>query len=134
MKPVLLALCLSCSVACATVQPQPPAGTYSAQGLKAFNADQFIKDLTALSQTAINLNATSGKEHLSDVDTGYVRDFALTAGAAAQSYGAGNGTIGIIQTAYNTLLTRLSADAKINGTLATAIAVITAAVNALPAQ
>jgi hypothetical protein len=69
----------------------PPAGTYSTAGLKAFNADQLLKDITALSETAVNLNATTGPLHLKDRDTALVRDFALSAGAGLVAYGNGSG-------------------------------------------
>jgi hypothetical protein len=97
--------------ACASA---PPAGTYSDTGLKTFNADQLLKNVQALSETAINLNAQTGSWHLSDRDTALIRDFALSAGAGLQSYANSSGTLLIVSKAYHELIARLSVDAKVN--------------------
>jgi hypothetical protein len=113
---------------------QPPAGTYSDAGLKAFNADAFIVDLTALSQVAVNLNATAGGEHLSDANTRMVRDFALAAGKATDNYGRGTGTLANIKDTYTTLLTDLPADVRINPKLAAALQLIANGLNVIPEE
>ena len=113
---------------------QPPAGTYSAQGTKAFNADQILKDLQALSETAINLNATSGAEHLSDANTRIVRDLTLTTGAAVNSYGTGATTLDTIKSTYALGVNKLSTEAVLNPKLTAALGVIQRALDALPAQ
>lgn len=109
MKTLALILCLSLAPACASA---PPA--YSDAGRKAFNADQLFKDIQALSETAINLNATTGRLHLSDRDTSFVRDFALSAGAGLVSYSNGSGSISVVVTAFDELTRRLSAQAALN--------------------
>lgn len=125
MLPLVLLLSLP---GCAS---HPPAGTYSDVGLKAFDADQLLKDVQALSQTAINLNATTGKLHLSDIDTAFVRDFALGAGAGLQAYANGNGSLSVVAVAYHTLIYRLSADAKANDNLKFILALIDSALGNL---
>jgi hypothetical protein len=116
--------------ACA-VHQQPPAGTYSPAGTRAFNADQLLRDLQAVSQTAINLNAQTGKLHLSDADTALVRDFALSAGAALASYGTGGSTLAQIRDAYFALMRNLSVDGKQHPQLAGALMAIGIALNAV---
>lgn len=121
MKTLVLALCLASTLGCASA---PPAGTYSDTGLKTFNADQVMKDVQALSETAINLNATTGKTHLSDRDTALIRDFALSAGAGLQSYASGSGTLSIVATSYHQLIAKLSTDAKLNDNIRFTLALI----------
>lgn len=86
--------------ACASA---PPAGTYSPVVTKAYNADQLVKDLIALGQTARNLNAVSGQEHLTDRDTAYIRDGSLIAGAGLYAYGQGATTLLTAKAALDTL-------------------------------
>jgi hypothetical protein len=112
----------------------PPPSIVTPAGQRAYTADQLVKDLTALSQTAINLNATTGREHLSDQDTRYVRDFALSAGAAATSYARGQGTLQVVILGVQTLMVQLSADAKTNPTFSKALVIVSAGVNALVAN
>ena len=95
----LLTILLACALGLGTMtgcalNPQPPAGTYSAAGTKAFNADQLLKDLSAVGQTARNLNATTGTEHLTDKDTAMVRDASLIAAAGLNAWGTGATTLG----------------------------------------
>jgi hypothetical protein len=71
----------------------PPKGTYTAAGEHAWTAHQLLRDLTAVSQTAINLNATTGRLHLHDSDTALVRDFTLIAGAGLNAWGSGASTL-----------------------------------------
>jgi hypothetical protein len=111
--------------------PQPPAGTYSPVGTKAFQADAAITDLSAVSQTAINLNAQTGPLHLSDANTRIVRDLILTTAAALSSYGQGATTAGTVQAAWSTGLKSLGAEVTANPTLQTALAVVSAAIAAL---
>ena len=110
----------------------PPPGTYSAQGQRTFNAVQFVTDLQALSQTAMNLNATTGKLHLTDRDTQYVRDFALSAASAAQTYATTGSNYGVITRGFSALTQSLSTDAKQNSTLAKVLAIVAVTVNSLP--
>lgn len=134
---VLLACLLASTAAVSTpgcAATQPPAGTYSATGLKAFNADQLLKDIEALSETARNLNAATGQLHLKDVDTALVRDFALSAGAGLQAYANGNGTLAVVVTAYHELSAKLSTEAKLNDKLRFVLGVIDSAVANIPAQ
>lgn len=114
---------------CATA---PPAGTYSAQGTKAYNSVQMLKDLTALSETAKNLNATSGKLHLKDLDTRYVLDFVASAGSAIQSYGQNGSNLAVVSRGFSALVQSLSTDAKQNANLSKALAIVAAFVNTLP--
>lgn len=86
--------------ACASA---PPAGTYTPEVTRTFNADQLTKDLIAAGQTARNLNATSGAEHLSDQDTVYIRDFSLIAGASLYAWGQGATTLVSAKAALDTL-------------------------------
>lgn len=111
---VLLFACVLAGAGLPACASAPPAGTYSDTGLKTFNADQVLKNVQALSETAINLNAQTGPLHLSDRDTALVRDFALSAGAGLQSYANGSGTLVIVSKAYHELIARLSVDAKVN--------------------
>lgn len=127
MKLIVLVLCLASITGCASAPP-----SYSAQGAKAFNADQLLKDINALSETARNLNATTGKLHLSDRDTAYVRDFSLSAGAAILAYGQGSGKLGIVVTAYHNLQGQLSTDAKANDRLRFVLGVVDAALANIP--
>jgi hypothetical protein len=76
---------------CATVSP--PAGTYTPAVTQTYQADQLIKDLAAIGQTARNLNATTGAEHLSDLNTSRIRDFSLIAGAGVNAWGNGATTL-----------------------------------------
>jgi hypothetical protein len=95
MKKLLLVMLLFSTplLSNCALHQQPPPGTYTPAVTRTYNADQFMKDLNALSQTARNLNATKGKEHLSDLDTQYVKDFTLAAGAGLLAYGQGATTI-----------------------------------------
>ncbi len=124
MKTLALILCLSLAPACASAPP-----SYSDAGKKAFNADQLFKDIQALSETAINLNAATGKEHLKDRDTALVRDFALSAGAGLQSYANGNGTLAIVVQAYHQLMANLSAEAAVNDKLRFVLTLIDTNIN-----
>lgn len=133
------AVLLACVLTGATVTlpacaSAPPAGTYTATGMKAFNADQLLKDITALSETAIKLNATTGKLHLKDSDTALIRDFALSAGAGLQSYANGSGTLAVIVSAYHELAVKLSTEAQINEPLRQVLALIAGAVDNIPLQ
>jgi hypothetical protein len=101
-----------------------PATIVTPQGQAAYTADTLIKDLTALSQTAINLNNTDGALHLSVADTQLVKTFTLTAGATANAYAAGTGTLATVTTGLQTLITNLSASAKANSTLSKALTAI----------
>lgn len=118
--------------ACAATQP--PSGTYSAAGMKAFNADETMKAITALSQTAINLNAAVGKEHLKDVDTALIRDFALSAGAGLIAYGNGSGSLTVVVSAFRELSAKLSAEAALNDKLRFVLALVADNINRIPAQ
>jgi len=115
--------------ACASAPP-----SYSDAGRKAFNADELMKDITALSQVAKNLNATSGKLHLKDSDTALVRDFALSAGAGLLAYGQGQGTLAVVVTAYQQLAAHLSTEAKVNPSFKAALALVDAAIRTIPIQ
>lgn len=109
----------------------PPA--YSPIAQKAFKADELVKAVQALSETAIKLNATTGKLHLSDKDTSFVRDFALSAGAGLVSYGQGTGTLGVVVTAFHELTQKLSANAALNEGLRFYLGVVTASIENIPA-
>lgn len=136
LSAVLLACVLGAGAfslpACAATQP--PAGTYSDVGLKAFNADQLLKDVQALSETAINLNAMQGKEHLKDRDTALVRDFALSAGAGLLAYGNGQGSLGVVVAAFDELSRKLSAEAALNDKLRFVLALVAANIHRIPVQ
>lgn len=110
----------------------PPAGTYSTAGLKAFNADQLLKDVTALSETAINLNATTGSLHLKDRDTAIVRDFALSAGAGLVAYADGKGSLAVIVSAFDELTRKLSAEAALNDKLRFILALVADNIHRIP--
>jgi len=126
----ILVLLLTSGASVACVHPPP---TYSTQGTRAFNADQLIQQLTALSQTAVNLNAQQGALHLGDADVRFVRDFALSAGAALNDYGSTpSGTTAAVKAALMTLQRQLSSESKLNPSFLTALNVVVAAVNALP--
>lgn len=126
MRTLVLVLCLSTLVGCAKAPPNlTPAGQ------KAFNADELTKDITALWETAKNLNATTGKLHLSDRDTAYIRDFSLAAGSALLAYGQGAGKLAIVATAYHNLQGQLSIDAKANDRLRFVLGVVDAAIAAI---
>lgn len=124
MKRLVLILCLSLApIGCASAPPN-----LTPVGQKAFNADQLLKDIDALGQTARNLNATTGQLHLSDRDTAYVRDFSISASAGILAYGQGAGTLAIVVTAYHNLQGQLSADAKANDKLKFVLGVVDAAI------
>jgi hypothetical protein len=110
----------------------PPAGTYSTVGLKAFNADALLKDVTALSETAINLNATSGPLHLKDRDTAIVRDFALSAGAGLVAYADGKGSLAVVVAAFDELTRKLSAEASLNDKLRFILALVADNIHRIP--
>lgn len=124
--PAILLVCvLGAAVslpACATTRP--PARTFSAAGVKAFDADEALKAITALSQTAININAERGRLHLSDRDTALIRDFALSAGAGLLAYGQGKGTLAIVVSAFHELTVKLSAEAVLNDQLRVVLALV----------
>jgi hypothetical protein len=107
----------------------PPAGTYSPAGDKAFDADNLLKDLVAISQVAVNLNAQTGKLHLTDRDTALVRDFALSAGAALKDYGTGQSTLVQVRDAYFALMREISVDGRQHPQLAGALMAIGIALN-----
>lgn len=133
-KPLAVFL-LAAAIGAAAVLPacalhkQPPAGTYSAAGTKAFNADNLLRDLIAVSQTAINMNAQTGKTHLSDADTALVRDFALSAGAALNAYGTGGSTLVQVRDAYFALMRNLSVDGSTHTQLTALLMTIGVALN-----
>jgi hypothetical protein len=131
---ILLACVLAAAAAftmpsCASV---PPAGTYSTAGLKAFNADQLLKDVTALSETAIRLNATSGPLHVKDRDTAIVRDFALSAGAGLVAYADGKGSLAVVVSAFDELTRKLSAEAALNDKLRYILALVADNIHRIP--
>lgn len=129
---VLLGLAAFSAPGCAATRP--PAGTYSTAGLKAFDADETIKAITALSQTAINMNAATGKEHLKDVDTALIRDFALSAGAGLRSYGDGSGSLAVVVSAFEELSRRLSTEATLNDKLRFVLALVAENIHRIPVQ
>lgn len=132
-----LALTLAAGVAGATacsIHRQPPPGTYTDAGLKAYNGDQFLKDLLALSQTAINLNAAAGAEHLSDANTRLVRDFSLSAAAEATAYAQGKSAAAQIRFTTAEFMSHIQVERAAHPTLAAILDIIVAEVNALPAQ
>lgn len=130
---LVLALVLALgSYGCASVQP--PAGTYTTAGLKAFNGDETLKALTALSQTAVNLNATTGREHLTDRDTALVRDFALSAGDGVLAYSQGRGTLATVLAGFQTLTETLSREASVNEKLRFVLAIVSENLHRIPAQ
>lgn len=115
---VAILVCLGAGATLPACASAPPKGTYSTVGEHAWQADQLLKDLTAISQTAINLNAQpiGTREHLSDRDTALVRDYSLVAGAALNAYGSGATTLEAARTAVRKLdlppgLARAAADA-----------------------
>ena len=112
--------------------PTPPPGTYTDLGLRNQKADVVLNDLLAVSKTAINLNATAGKLHLSDVDTRAVRDAALTVGAAVKSYAAGANTLQAASDALVVLNNKFSQEARVNPTLRATLLVLSQALAALP--
>lgn len=128
---VLLALVLGAATLPACAVTRPPPGTYTEAGLKAFDADQLLKDLTALSSTAINLNAEKGKLHLKDRDTALIRDFTLSAGAGLVAYGQGQGTLAVVVTAFRELTAKLSAEAVLNDSLRFIFALVADNINRL---
>jgi hypothetical protein len=139
MKPIRLLVLAVVLAGAAVSMPacaatRPPAGTYSTAGLKAFDADEALKDITALSQTAINLNATSGKEHLTDRDTAFVRDFALSAGAGLVAYGNGSGTLAVVVAAFDELSRKLSTEASLNDKLRFVLALVSENIHRIPVQ
>jgi hypothetical protein len=132
---VLLLACVLAGAAAFTMPScasAPPAGTYSTAGRKAFNADQLLKDVTALSETAVNLNATSGPRHLQDRDTAIVRDFALSAGAGLVAYADGKGSLGVIVSAFDELTRKLSAEASLNDKLRFILALVADNIHRIP--
>lgn len=132
MIAALLGLAALTMTGCAATRP--PAGTYSAAAVKAFDAGQAIKDITALSETAINLNAASGQLHLKDRDTAFVRDFALSAGAGLVAYGQGSGSLAVVVTAFDELSRKLSAEAVLNDKLRFVLALVAANIHRIPVQ
>lgn len=100
---VLFAILLAGTAAPGCASGRPPAGTYAPDVTRTFNADQLTKDLIAAGQTARNLNATAGAEHLSDQDTVYIRDFSLISGAALYAWGQGATTLQAASAALDTL-------------------------------
>jgi hypothetical protein len=128
-RTLILVLALAGLPACASAPP-----TYSTAGQKAFNADQLLKDIDALGQTARNLNATTGTLHLSDRDTAYVRDFSVSASAGLLAYGQGQGTLAVVVAAYHNLQGQLSADAKANDKFRFVLGVVDAAIAQIPQQ
>jgi hypothetical protein len=126
---VVLVAILSSIVAC-----HAPVTIVTPQGQAAYTADQLVLDVTALGQTAINLNAQTGALHLSVADTKLVRDFTLSAGATANTYASGQGTLATVVTGLQTLTKQLSADAKANSTLSKALSAIQIGLTALGAQ
>lgn len=134
---ILLACVLAGAVSFSTpgcAATRPPAGTFSSAGLKAFDADQLLKDITALSQTAVNLNATQGQLHLKDRDTAFVRDFALSAGAGLVAYGKGQGTLDVVVAAFDELSRKLSAEAALNDKLRFVLALVADNIHRIPGQ
>lgn len=129
---VLLCALVTAGVSTAACPPKPPAGTYSPTGTRAAAADQGLKDLTAVSQTAINLNATTGRLHLSDRDTRLVRDAVLAIGTALDQYAKGTSTAVQVRAGLDTLLPQLSVEARANATLAKVLAVLASTLQSLP--
>lgn len=125
------AIVLACALAgaaalsmpsCASLQPPP--GTYDAPTLRTRNADEAVKALQALSDTAINMNAAKGAAHLSDLNTSFVRDFVLSAGAGLAAWGNGTGTLDTAIAAFEELARRLSAETALNDRLRFALALV----------
>ena len=126
----MLALVLTLA-GCGGVVVQPPPGTYDAATSRHYSADQLITAIDAVVQTAGNLNATTGKLHLSDLDTSIVLKSAGAMSAAVQSYATGSSTAASVRTAIDAFLGSLSVDAKQHPTLAPVLAALTAALNAM---
>jgi hypothetical protein len=120
MKRLLLILALIAAPGCHTLAPQPPPGTYTTAVQQTYDADQGIKALTALSQTAINLNAPAASPHLSDADLAIVGNIVLPAGALLDAWGNGATTLSAVQTGLN--------DAKLGPTASIVRAAISAAI------
>lgn len=132
---IAVSLILISIISTSSCAGNPPPGTYSTQGTRAYNAVQLLKDINAMSQTAINLNAQQGKLHLTDLDTSYVRSFALSAATSLNAYGTTPATnLGVVARGFQSLTQSLSASAKANSTFAKVLAIVAAGVNSLPTQ
>lgn len=134
LSAALLCSCILSGASLPGCASAPPAGTYSSVGLKAFNAGQLLKDVTALSETAVKLNATTGSLHLSDLDTAFVRDFALSAGAGLSAYGQGVGTLAVVVAAFDELTRRLSSEAVLNDKLRFVLLLVADNIHRIPVQ
>lgn len=97
---LLLAALCTVSPGCAT---NPPPGTYSPGGQRAYDATQLLKDVDAVGATARNLNALQGADHLSDKDTGIVRDVCLVVAAGLNAWGSGAATLSAFKVSLDTL-------------------------------
>jgi hypothetical protein len=74
--------------------PKPPdIQTRPPDVQRAFTAKDVLDQIKVLSETAIMANA---QHRLSDVDTGYVRDFVLPTTAALEAYVPGGPTYGAL--------------------------------------
>lgn len=115
-------------VACAP--KLPPAGVYNQSETRIYQTEDAEQAVIRLSQSAVALNATTGPTHLSDTDTAYVRDFALAFDQWRASYANGDSTLAQAQTAFDTLNSRLSVDAK-SAALRAVLAVVADALSKL---
>ena len=127
MKRVILIALLLTVPACASA---PPANLYTVQQTRIYNTENAEQGVIAISQTAINLNASGT---LSVADTKLVRDFSLAFDTWRTNYANGNSLVTDITSAFTALNSHLSTDATSN-TLKAALAVIQAALTAIPAS
>lgn len=100
---IVLAIGLVAGASAGCASARPPAGTYTQPVQHAWDATEALHALTALAQTAKNLNAQSGQLHLSDRNTAYVRDNSLLVGAFLNAYGEGATTLGAVGVAIDRL-------------------------------
>lgn len=131
MRYAVLVVCLTfTAIAGNACAPKAPAN-FSPEGQRAVKAQAALNDIKALSETAINLNHQTGREHLSDQNTAYVRDFALSATVAVQSYSDGHDTLATAVGAFSDLSRKLQAEANLPSGLRAALAVVDKAIRSL---
>jgi hypothetical protein len=106
-----------------------PAGTPEA---KVFNADQLMKDISALQGVADALHTAQGQLHISDHDLVVVNDFAAVANAALLAYQNGSNTLGVVITTYHAFVANLSGDIYLNDSFKFVLKLVDAGIGLIP--